>query len=343
VKITSCFFYIRALTLIVCPLANHALAQTRESPPVVIRVAQGLSEDSHLGRAVTLFAERVARDSAGRLTVKPIHNGQAGTDPKAMQDAIEGKLEIFVGSTTTIVPAYKPLAIWDTPFLFANYAEAHAVLDSKVGQSLLQGVSESGLVGLAYWENGFRNMTNNLRPVTRVEDFAGIRLRTMPSEAAINTFNRLGVDAKPLQFAEVRAALQNGTFDGQENPYPTIVSAKIHEVQKYLTVTNHMYTPYGVMASRKWWLTLTAADQKIIRDAAWDTRLFQREESRKAADAALVSIKASGVKVDELAIGERSRISHRLEKVNAVVAANVGLPLWIETHNQIYMYRSRAK
>jgi TRAP-type C4-dicarboxylate transport system substrate-binding protein len=107
---------------------------------------------------------------------------------------------MFISATTTIVPLYKPLAIWDTPFFFANREEAHAVLDSKVGQSLLEGVSGEGLVGLAYWELGFRNLTNNVRPVTRVEDFAGIRLRTMPSEVSINTFRRLGVDAKPLPF-----------------------------------------------------------------------------------------------------------------------------------------------
>lgn len=325
--------------LVVC--VQPVFAQT--STPTEIRVAHALSDDSHLGRAITAAGDRIKRESGGRLVVKGLGNSVAGNDTKAMQDAVAGKLEIFVSSTTTIVPLYKPLAIWDTPFLFASRDEAHAVLDSKVGQSLLEGVSAGGLVGLTYWELGFRNLTNNVRPVTRVEDFADIRLRTMPSEVSINTFRRLGVDAKPLPFPELRAALANNQFDGQENPYPTIVSARLHEVQKYLTVTNHLYSPYGVMASKQWWDALSASDRKLVRDAFAEARIFQREEARKASDAALATIKSAGVKVSELEAGERWRISKRLEFVVAQIAGNVGLQLWIEVTNTLNDVRTEKR
>jgi len=269
--------------------------------------------------------------------------GVVGSDTKAMEAAIAGNVEIFIGSSNFVSAVYKPFAIWDTPFLFANHAEADAMLDGKVGRRLLDGVSESGLIGLAFWENGFRSMTNNVRSISRVEDFSGIRLRTMPSEVSINTFKRLEVDAKPLPFHELRAALQNNQFDGQENPLPTIVSARIHEVQKFLTITNHTYTPYGVMASKKWWNTLSPADQKIIRDAFWDTRIYQRRECRKASDAAMTVIKGSGVKVSELAVGERARIGKRLESVIAQIANNVGLVLWIELNNDLNDYRAQKR
>lgn len=332
---------IRRLLCCLVACVQPVFAQT--SAPIEIRVAHALSDDSHVGRAIATAGNRIKRDSGGRLVVKGLGNSVAGSDTKAMQDTVAGTLEIFVSSTTTIVPQHKPLAIWDTPFLFANREEAHAVLDSKVGQSLLEGVSAGGLVGLAYWELGFRNLTNNLRPVTRVEDFTNIRLRTMPSEVAINTFRRLGVDAKPLPFPELRAALASNQFDGQENPYPTIVSARLHEVQKYLTVTNHLYSPYGVMASKKWWETLSDADRKLVRDAFAEARVFQREEARKASDAALATIKSAGVKVSELDAGERWRISKRLEYVVAQIAGNVGIQYWIEVTQALNEVRTDKK
>lgn len=329
--------------LLCCMLVAVGPASAQAPARTEIRIAHALSDDSHLGRAIAAAGARIQRESGGRLVVKALGNSVAGNDTKAMQDTVAGKLEIFISSTTTIVPLYKPLAIWDTPFLFASREEAHTVLDSKVGQSLLEGVSPGGLVGLAYWELGFRNLTNNVRSVTRLDDLAGLRLRTIPSEVAINTFRRLGVDAKPLPFPELRAALASNQFDGQENPYPTIVSARLHEVQKYLTVTNHLYSPYGVMASKQWWDALPAADRKLVRDALWEARVLQREEARKASEAALATIKGAGVKVSELEVGERWRISRRLEQVVAQIAGNVGVQLWIEVTNTLNDVRTEKQ
>ena len=326
-----------------CGLLASSAALAQDANPITIRVAHGLSDDSHLGRSADIAAEQIKRRSNGHLIVKVLGKAVVGSDTKAMEEALAGNVEIFIGSSNFVTPIYKPLAIWETPFLFANYAEADAMLDGKVGRNLLDGVSEAGLIGLAFWENGFRSMTNNVRPITRVEDFSGIRLRTMPSQVSINTFKRLDVDAKPLPFNELRAALEHNVFDGQENPLPTIVSARIHEVQKFLTITNHTYTPYGVMAAKKWWMTLSAADQKIIRDAFWDTRIYQRQESRKAAEAAMAVIKNSGVKVSELAVGERARIANRLERVIAQIAGTVGLPLWIELNNDLNENRAQKR
>jgi len=324
---------VRYLLFAVLTAAAHAANATE------IRVAHALSDDSHVGRALAKVADQLAKESAGRLVLKPLGKGIAGNDQKAMQDGIDGKLEIFISSTTTIVPIYKPLALLDMPFLFTTPEEAHAVLDGKVGQQLLAGTSSGGLVGLVFWELGFRNLTNNLHPVTRLADFDGIRLRTMPSPLAIDTFKRLGADAKPLPFPQLREALATGAFDGQENPLPTIVSARLHEVQKYLTITKHLYGAYGVMASKKWWDSLNRGDQELIRKAFWEARIFQRAESQRATDESLATIKAAGMKVAELDPGERWRISYRLEKVIAPVAENAGLPLWIETTTELSRLR----
>lgn len=320
-----------------------AAAITQGALAAEIRVGHALSDDSHVGRALAQAGQRIASESGGRFTLKAIGNGAAGNDQKLMQDAIDGNIEIFISSTSTIVPAYKPLAILDTPFLFATREEAHAVLDGKVGQELLAGVSNGGLVGLSFWELGFRNLTNNVRPVTRLSDLQGMKLRTMPTELAISTFKRLGADAKPLPFPQLRPALESGAFDGQENPLPTIVSAKLHQVQKYLTITKHLYGIYGVMASKKWWDTLNKADRTLISTALNDARIYQRAESQRATDEALKAMKDAGVKVSELELGERLLIERRLERVIAPIAHDAGMNLWISMADELGHVRAKNK
>jgi tripartite ATP-independent transporter DctP family solute receptor len=307
------------------------------------RVAHALSDDSHVGQALARAAERIAKESGGRLVLKAIGNGAAGNDQKLLQDAVHGNLEMFISSTSLIVPVYKPLAILDTPFLFSSREEAHALLDGKIGQNMLSGMSQTDLVGLSFWELGFRNLTNNARPVTRLSDLQGIKLRTMPTELALSTFKRLGADAKSLPFNQLGAALESGAFDGQENPLPTIVSAKLHHVQKYLTLTKHLYGVYGVMASKKWWKTLSEADRLIISNAFTDAKSFQRDESQRATEAALKTIKDAGVKVADLAPGERLLIERRLERVVAPIAQEVGLTLWISVTEELGRIRSGAR
>lgn len=320
-----------------------SLAAVQAVGAAEIRVAHALSDDSHVGRALAKAAERIAKESGGRLVLKPIGSGAAGNDQKVMQDVIDGKLEVFISSTSTIVPVYKPLAILDTPFLFSNREEAHALLDGSIGQELLEGVSSGGLMGLSFWELGFRNLTNNRRPVTQLAHLKGMKLRTMPSELAISTFQRLGADAKPLPFPQLRPALESGDFDGQENPLPTIVSAKLHEVQKYLTITKHLYGIYGVMASKKWWDTLSTADQALVRDALAEARQFQRAESQRATDEALKVIQDAGVKVADLDVGERVLIERRLERVIVPIAEQVGLTFWIGMTTELSRIRSKKK
>ncbi|WP_460508220.1 DctP family TRAP transporter solute-binding subunit [Hydrogenophaga soli] len=310
---------------------------------VEIRVAHALSDDSHVGRALAKAAEQVSKESAGRLVLKPVGKGALGNDQKAMQDVIDGKLEMFISSTSTVVPIYKPLAILDAPFLFANREEAHALLDGKVGQELLAGMQGHGMVGLSFWELGFRHLTNNARPVTRLADLQGLKLRTMPTELAISTFKRLGADAKPLPFPELRPAIEAGTFDGQENPLPTIVSAKLHEVQKYLTITKHLYGVYGVIASKKWWDTLSEADKTLVSKALADARVFQRAESQRATDEALKVMKDAGMKVAELEVGERSQIERRLERVIAPIVQQAGMTLWIRLADELSQIRAAKK
>lgn len=303
-------------------------------------MGHALSEDSHVGRALAQAAERIAADTGGRLVLKAVGNGAAGNDQQLMEEAIQGRIEVFISSTSLLVPIYKPLAILDTPFLFSTREEAHALLDGNIGQNMLKGLSGTDLVGLSFWELGFRNLTNNVQPITRLSDLQGMKLRTMPTELALNTFTRLGANASSLPFPQLATALASGAFDGQENPLPTIVSAKLYRVQKYLTLTKHLYGVYGVMASKKWWQSLSDADKTIVMNAFAQAKGFQREESQKATEEALKIIKDAGVRVSELAPGERRLIERRLERVIAPIAKEVGIELWIATTEELGRIRS---
>ena len=316
-----------AVATLTLPLASLA----QDIKPRLIRFGYGLNEQSNQGRAVKLFAESVEKASGGKMKVRAIGAAALGPDTQMQQALIGGAQEMMVGSTATLVGITKEMALWDTPFLFNNTAEADAVLDGPIGQKVMAKLEEKGLVGLVYWENGFRNLTNTKRPVTKVEDLDGIKLRVMQNNVYLDSFKTLGANAVPLPFSELFSALETKTVDGQENPYNTILSSKFYEVQKYLSVTNHVYSPWIITVSKKWWDGLSKDEQKVLRDAAVASRDFERKDTRDEAAKALAELKAKGMQINELPAAESARMRDKLSKVNASIAANVGADLWSET------------
>ncbi len=252
---------------------------------------------------------------------------------------IGGAQEMMVGSTATLVGITKEMALWDTPFLFNTAKEADTVLDGPIGQKVMDKLQEKGLVGLAYWENGFRNLTNSKRPVTKLEDLDGIKLRVMQNEVYLDSFKLMGANAIPLPFSELFSALETKTVDGQENPYNTILSSKFYEVQKYLSVTNHVYSPWIMTVSKKWWDQLSKDEQKVLLDAAKASRDFERKDTREEAAKAVADLKAKGMAVNDVAPQEVNRMREKLTRVNAAIAANVGMDLWNETQNELAKLR----
>ena len=306
-----------------------ALAQ--DIKPRLIRFGYGLNEQSNQGRAVKVFAQEVEKASGGKMKVRAIGAAALGSDVQMQQALIGGAQEMMVGSTATLVGITKEMAIWDTPFLFNNAKEADVVLDGPTGQKVMDKLQDKGLVGLAYWENGFRNLTNNKQPVNKLEDLSGIKLRVMQNNVFLESFKTLGANAIPLPFSELFTALETKTVDGQENPYNTILSSKFYEVQKYLTVTNHVYSPWIVTVSKKWWDGLSKDEQKVLADAAKKSRDFERQDTRAEAAKALGDLKAKGMMVNELPAAEAGRMREKLGAINASIAANVGEALWKET------------
>jgi len=329
----------RILVTALALAAGGAMAQ--DIKPRLIRFGYGLAEASNQGRAVKLFAEQLAAASGGKMKLRAIGGAALGPDTQMQQALIGGAQEMMVGSTATLVGIVKEMALWDTPFLINNAKEADALLDGPIGEKVKAKLEEKGLVVLVYWENGFRNLTNNKRAVARLEDLDGIKLRVMQNNVFLDSFKSLGANAVPLPFSELFSALETKAVDGQENPYNTILSSKFYEVQKYLTVTNHVYSPWIVLVSKKYWDGLSKDERAALQKAAVASREFERKDTRDEAAKALADLKAKGMQINELSPTEAGRMRDRLTRVNASIAANVGMDLWNETQAELGKLRAR--
>jgi TRAP-type transport system periplasmic protein len=332
-------------TLIACAvgasLLASGLASAQDIKPRLIRFGYGLNEQSNQGRAAKVLADEVEKLSGGKMRLRAIGSAALGSDVQMQQALIGGAQEMMVGSTATLVGITKEMALWDTPFLFNNAQEADALLDGPVGDKVRAKLEEKGLIGLVYWENGFRNLTNSKQAVTKLEDLNGIKLRVMQNNVFLDSFKSLGANAVPLPFSELFSALETKAVDGQENPYNTILSSKFYEIQKYLTVTNHVYSPWIVLVSKKWWDGLSKDEKNVLLTAAKTSRDYERQDTRAEAAKALDDLKGKGMLVNVLPAPEAARMRDKLTRVNAGIAANVGMDLWQETQTTLTKLRAK--
>jgi tripartite ATP-independent transporter DctP family solute receptor len=324
----------------VAVLGASFAAVAQDIKPRIIRFGYGLNEQSNQGRASKVFAEAVEKASGGKMKVRAIGAAALGSDNQMQQALIGGAQEMMVGSTATLVGITKEMALWDTPFLISNVKEADILLDGPIGDKIKAKLQDKGLVGLVYWENGFRNLTNSKRAITKMEDMDGIKLRVMQNNVFLSSFQALGANAIPMAFSELFTALETKTVDGQENPFNTILSSKFYEVQKYMTVTNHVYSPWIVTVSKKYWDQLSKDEQKVLMDAAKLSRDFERKDTRDEAAKAMGDLKAKGMQINELSPTEAARMRDKLTKVYASVAADVGMDLWTETQDELKKIRA---
>ncbi len=270
------------------------------------------------------FAELVNTKSGGKIKVNLFPGGVLGSDQANVSAVQGGTLEMVVMNTGILSSVSKELSIFDFPFLFANTKEADAIVDGPVGKRLHATLEPKGIVGLAFWELGFRSITNSKRPLNKVEDVAGLKLRVIPSPINVDWVKALDANPTPLPFPEVYTALEQKAIDGQENPLTVISANKFWEVQKYVALTNHQYNPQSVIISKKFWDTLSAAEKKIVDDAADESAKYQREQSRAMMNAALDLLKKNGMTVTEFPPAEVAKLREKMKPVVAKYAAVVG-------------------
>ena len=298
-----------------------AQAQTR-----TIKFANQNAKGHPIVLGMDRFAELVDKKSAGRLKVQVFAGGALGSDQANVSALQGGTLEMASMNSGIFASLVKDFAIYDFPFLFGNPKEADAVVDGPFGQGLHRKLEDKGVVGLAYYELGFRELTNSRRPVRKVEDIAGLKLRVIPNPINVDWVTALGANPTPLPFPELYAALEQKAVDGQENPVATIKGAKLFEVQKYLTLTNHQYNPQSVVVSKRFWDTLAPADRKILQDAATESAAYQRTQSRAMLQSGVEDLRKAGMEITELPAAEVAKLREKMKPVIAKHSATVGEP-----------------
>ncbi|WP_157269190.1 TRAP transporter substrate-binding protein [Azohydromonas aeria] len=292
---------------------------------------------------VEKFAELVAQKSGGKLTVKPFPGGTLGPDAQVVSAMQGGTVEMNVMNASLLAGNVKEMAVFDYPFLFNNVKEADAVADGPVGRKLLDKLQERGLVGLAYWDLGFRQMHTVKKPIQKADDLKGMKMRVIPTSQYVDFMNATGAVATPMPYTETYTALEQGAIDGMTNPLLNIVNEKFYEVSKHLTLTNHMYTPQAVIVSRKFWDKLSADEKKILQDAATETAAYQRKVARDEAAKALDDLKKRGMQVHELPAAEVAKLRERARPAADKLTAQVGEGLVREVMAEVEKVRAASK
>lgn len=291
-----------------------------------LRFAFVQPKESHMGYGAQRFAELVAQKSGNKILVKLFPGGTLGGDLQTVSALQGGTVDLTTMPPGLLVGLKKEFGAFDLPFLFNDFAEADAVLDGPVGKQFMERLP-GGLVGLAYWDHGFRNVSNNRRPIAKAEDFEGLKLRALQAPLMIDTFKALGANAVPMAFTELYAALESRAVDGQDNPIVAFSTNRFDEVQKHLSTTRHVYNPLLVMASRKAWDSLSADERKLLTDAATEARTDQRRVSREMEAKALDEIRKKGVVVTEVSAQERARMRDKVKPVTDKYVKEIGADL----------------
>ncbi len=286
------------------PLVVAALLAILPCTPAVaqetLKMNISVSQNSHYGVAVDTFAREVEKRTNGRYKVQNFYSGALGAERESIEALQLGTLDLTLTSTGPVPNFVPEVAIFDIPFLFRDYAHARAVLDGPIGQEYLARFPAKGIVALAWGENGFRHMTNSKRSVNSPDDLKGLKMRTMENPVHIAAYKQFGIIPTPMAFTEVFTALQQGTVDGQENPLSVISAAKFDQVQKYITLTGHVYSPALILMSKAKYDKLSAADKQAFAESAKEAVKANRaridEDERKV----VAELKAHGMIVVEV-------------------------------------------
>ena len=296
-------------------LASVGLASAQDIKERTIKFGLNSPEGHPAVAGMKAFAENVAAKSGGKIKVQLFLNGTLGSDQATLSAVKGGTVEMAVMNSGILASEVKALEIFDFPFLFANEKEADAIVDGPIGQKMHAALQDKGIVGLSYWELGFRNISTSKRALNKVDDIAGLKLRVIPNAINVDWVKALNANPTPLPFPEVYAALEQGAIDGQENPIAVIAANKFWEVQKYVALTNHQYNPQSVIFSKKVWDTLSPAEKKIIDDSADAATKNQRAQSRASLAANLELLKKNGMTITQFPPAEVAKLREKMKPV----------------------------
>lgn len=299
-------------------------AQAQEKPVnLKAGIGSSLTGSSH-GLGIAKFKELIEKETNGRIKMQIFPDGQMGNDQSMMDSLKMGTLDMMVTSSAPIANTTKTFLVFDLPFLFTSEKIADAVLDGPAGQEILNTLKGTGLIGLVYWENGFRNITNSKKPINTPDDLKGLKIRTMQNPIHLESFKKWGANPVPLPFNEVFTALEQKVIDGQENPNTLIYDAGFYEAQKYLTITKHFYTPFVLMIGQKSFDKLSPADQKLVQKVALETREYERKVNRENNAKYLDLMAKKGITINEVSAGDLEKFKASAKEIYAKFAGDIG-------------------
>lgn len=318
------FRRILSMSVLTAALAPTFMAHATEFEARTVKFPSASNKGHPQVQGVEKFAELMAKKTNGKFKVQAFPGGALGADLQTVSAMQGGTVEMTVMNASLLAGVSKEMAIFDFPFLFNNTREADAVVDGPVGKKLLDKLQEKGLVGLAYWDLGYRQVHTGKKPIAKADDFKGMKMRVIPTAIYVDFMKSLGAAPVPLAFTETYTAMEQGAIDGMTNPLLNILDGKYDEVSKYLTITNHMYTPQAVVVAKKFWDKLTPAEQTLMRESAQETAVYQRKIAREEAAKVLTEIKKKGMTVFELPPEEIAKLRERSKPVIEKYTAELG-------------------
>jgi tripartite ATP-independent transporter DctP family solute receptor len=271
------------------------------------RMSFTTTAESYLGVGSQDFADRVNKKSNGKITIKLFPNGVLGGEIQMLSSLRGGTVEATGLSAGLLISLVKEFGLFDLPYLFDNEKEAAEVINGPFGRRLTELLAEKNLIALGYWGVDYRNLTNNRRPVTKLEDIKGLKVRVLQSPIYLDFWNALGANTVPMPFGELYTALEQKIVDGQENPYAAIESAKLDEVQPYLSLTRHVYFVGTAVFSKLVWDKLNDDERKLIQEAANEAMPVWHEAAVKESTALAKKLQ-NKMKFNEISKEELARI-----------------------------------
>ena len=321
--------------------APSLLAQS--APERNLRLGICIAEEHPLGQGANKFSQIMDRLSGGKTKVRLYPACQLGSETQQIAAVRGGVQDIAIVSSAPVATIIKEFMLFDLPFLFQTEKETDAVLDGKLGQHLLDLVKPKNMIGLCYWENGFRQLTNSRRAVNTMEDMAGLKVRVMQNPVYLESFKAMGANAIPMPMTEVFSALETKAIDAQENPITNIHANKMYEVQKYLSLTNHAYAPYVVLVSKALWDKMDTKERDNLRAGCNEARDFQRNLNRNLAAELLQDLKAKGLAVNQVSDAEMAKMRERTKPISDKFAQEVGAQIVAQAQQEIDAVRKGSK
>ncbi|MCI2256284.1 TRAP transporter substrate-binding protein [Domibacillus sp. PGB-M46] len=300
-----------------------------------MKMAVATSKDRSLTKGLDKFKEIVEKESNGSIKVQVFPDGQLGGDRAVFEGLKMNSIQGTTMSSGPIASFVKEFEVLDFPYLFEDEETAYRVLDGEIGTELLKKLDSQGIVGLNYWENGFRQLTNNKHEVKSIKDVKGLKIRTLENELHVDLWKSLGANPSPMPYTELFTALEQGVVDGQENPAGNITTGNFYEVQKYVTKTDHIYNASVFMISDKFMQTLSDEEKEMVTKAAEEARDYQRELNQKESEEAFAALEKEGMKVTELSDEARKGFENKAKEIYSKYTEKVGKELVDEIMNEV--------